>query len=103
MQWAAATGAASSPHGCTPGAPATGSRRPGSSCHRRTPRWPHSTSGMPTAAHDRERIRHAPAVFVLDTHADRPRAWLIAGMALGHMLLHAASRGLQAAFLNQPV
>ena len=59
--------------------------------------------GMPTAAHDRERAQHAPALFVLDTHGDRPRDWLLAGMALEHVLLHAAARGLQAAFLNQPI
>ena len=52
--------------------------------------------GMPTAARDRERTEQAPAIAVLDTHGDRPRDWLIAGMALEHVLLHAASRGLQA-------
>ena len=60
-------------------------------------------TGMPTAARDRERTEQAPAIAVLDTHRDRPRDWLIAGMALEHVLLHAASRGLQAAFLNQPI
>ena len=60
-------------------------------------------TGMPTAARDRERTEQAPAIAVLDTHGDRPRDWLIAGMALEHVLLHAASRGLQAAFLNQPI
>jgi nitroreductase len=59
--------------------------------------------GMPTAAHDRENAQGAPAIFVLDTHGDRPRDWLVAGMALEHVLLHAAARGLQAAFLNQPI
>ena len=58
---------------------------------------------MPTADHDRERARQAPALAALDTHGDRPRDWLIAGMALEHVLLHAASRGLQAAYLNQPI
>ena len=58
---------------------------------------------MPIAARDRERTEQAPAIAVLDTHGDRPRDWLIAGMALEHVLLHAASRGLQAAFLNQPI
>jgi hypothetical protein len=59
--------------------------------------------GMPTAARDRERTQQAPAIAVLDTHGDCPRDWLIAGMAVEHVLLHAASRGLQAAFLNQPI
>ncbi|MGZ6574339.1 MAG: hypothetical protein ACXVHB_24235 [Solirubrobacteraceae bacterium] len=38
-----------------------------------------------------------------DAVGDRPRDWLIAGMALEHVLLQAASRGLQAAYLNQPI
>jgi hypothetical protein len=59
--------------------------------------------GMPTAAQDRESAQHAGAIIVLDTHRDRPRDWLAAGMALEHVLLHAASCGLQAAFFNQPI
>ncbi len=59
--------------------------------------------GMPTAARDRDRAREAPAIVVLDTHGDRPRDWLITGMALEHALLHAASQGVQASYLNQPI
>jgi hypothetical protein len=59
--------------------------------------------GMPSAERDRERAQRAPALFVLDTHGDHPRDWLVAGMALEHVLLHAAARGVQAAFLNQPI
>jgi nitroreductase len=58
---------------------------------------------MPTAARDREDAEHAPAIAVLATHRDRPRDWLVAGMALEHVLLQAASRGLQARFVNQPI
>lgn len=59
--------------------------------------------GMPAAARDRVRAEQAPAMVVLDTHGDRPCDWLAAGMALEHVVLHAASRGLQAGYLNQPV
>jgi hypothetical protein len=59
--------------------------------------------GMPAAARDRDRGRQAPAIVVLDTHGDRPRDWLAAGMALEHVVLHAASRGLQGCYLNQPI
>ena len=59
--------------------------------------------GMPAAARDRERAEHAPAMVVLDTQGDRPCDWLAAGMALEHAVLHAASHGLQASYLNQPI
>lgn len=59
--------------------------------------------GMSTAAHDRDRAKRAPMIAVLDTHGDRPRDWLIAGMALEHALLSAASHGVQASYLNQPI
>jgi hypothetical protein len=59
--------------------------------------------GMPAAARNRDRARQAPAIVVLDTHGDRPRDWLAAGMALEHVVLHAASRGLQGCYLNQPI
>jgi nitroreductase len=59
--------------------------------------------GMPVGARDRERAREAPTIAVLDTPGDRARDWLIAGMALEHVLLRAASAGVQAAYLNQPI
>ncbi len=59
--------------------------------------------GMSAAARDRERAEQAPAIVVLDTHGDRPRDWLAAGMALEHAVLHAASQGLQACYRNQPI
>jgi len=58
---------------------------------------------MTTGARDRERGEEAPLVVVLGTHGDGPRDRLIAGMALEHVLLHAAGHGLQACFLNQPI
>jgi nitroreductase len=59
--------------------------------------------GMPAAARDRVRAEHAPAMLVLDSHGDRLCDWLAAGMALEHVVLHAASHGLQAGYLNQPI
>lgn len=44
-----------------------------------------------------------PAVVVLTTLRDDPRAWLEAGQALGAVLLHAAARGVQAQPLGQVV
>jgi nitroreductase len=59
--------------------------------------------GMVAAARDRERTDQAPMIVVLDTQGDRPSDWLAAGMALEHAVLHAASHGLQACYLNQPI
>jgi hypothetical protein len=59
--------------------------------------------GMPAAARDRERAGQAPTIVALDTHGDRPSDWLAAGMALEHVVLRAASQGLQAGYLNQPI
>ena len=44
-----------------------------------------------------------PTIVALDTHGDRPSDWLAAGMALEHVVLRAASQGLQAGYLNQPI
>ncbi|MCW2679731.1 MAG: hypothetical protein JWM62_1132 [Frankiales bacterium] len=44
-----------------------------------------------------------PAVVVLTTPRDGPRAWLEAGQALGSVLLHAAQHGVQAQPLAQVV
>jgi hypothetical protein len=59
--------------------------------------------GMPTAARDHDSAEQAPMIVVLDTHGDRPSDWLAAGMALEHVVLHGASQGLQARYLNQPI
>lgn len=59
--------------------------------------------GMTTAEHDRDRVLGAPTIVTLDTNGDRPRDWLVAGMALEHVLLLAASQGVQATYLNQPI
>lgn len=45
----------------------------------------------------------APALAVLSTEEDRPRAWLEAGQALQRVLLRACAEGVRASFLNQPV
>jgi nitroreductase len=45
----------------------------------------------------------APALLVLGTPRDDPRAWLAAGMALSSILLDVAAEGWTSAYLNQPV
>ncbi len=44
-----------------------------------------------------------PIVGVLCTGSDRERDWLVAGQALGAVLLCAAAAGASASYLNQPV
>jgi hypothetical protein len=57
---------------------------------------PERSSGEAPAAEE-------PAVVVLTTRQDGPRAWLEAGQALGSVLLHAAAEGVQAQPLGQVV
>ncbi|WP_448580412.1 Acg family FMN-binding oxidoreductase [Thermaurantiacus sp.] len=45
----------------------------------------------------------SPALLVLGTRADDPRAWLAAGMALSSILLDVTAAGWTSAYLNQPV
>jgi nitroreductase len=52
---------------------------------------------------DRRAAATAPLLAVLGTEGDRRNDWLNAGQALGRVLLAGRSRGLSAAFLNQPV
>ena len=59
--------------------------------------------GRGAAAHDREITGGSPALAVLATSGDDPRDWLIAGQALGRVLLRAAQDDVSASFLNQPV
>ncbi len=58
--------------------------------------------GKRQAATDAAAVRSAPLVGVLSTVGDSPAEWLAAGEALEHLLLAAASRGLQARYANQP-
>ncbi len=55
------------------------------------------------APRKRELVENSPAVLVLTTDTDDPKAWLDAGQALAHILLVAANRGLYASYMNQPV
>lgn len=55
------------------------------------------------ARHDRDLALHAPALVVLGTGDETPRAWLYAGQALARLLLEAAAAGVSASFLNQPI
>ncbi|MFC4537111.1 Acg family FMN-binding oxidoreductase [Sphaerisporangium dianthi] len=50
-----------------------------------------------------ERFESRPQLAVLTTPGDRPLDWLRAGQALQRVLLVAASHGLSASFLNQPL
>jgi hypothetical protein len=59
--------------------------------------------GKGAAARDRELAAGSPALLVLGTLRDNPRAWMQAGQALGRVLLRATAEGLSASFLNQPI
>lgn len=48
-------------------------------------------------------VEGAPLVAVIGTRTDDASAWLACGQALEAVLLHATSRGLSAAFMNQAV
>ncbi len=55
------------------------------------------------AVHKSDLARAAPALGVVATEADGPADWLTAGGAMAHALVAAASRGVSASFINQPV
>ena len=55
------------------------------------------------AVHKSDLARAAPALGVVSTAADGPADWLTAGEAMAHALVVAASRGVSASFINQPV
>jgi nitroreductase len=59
--------------------------------------------GKGQAARDRELAERSPALLVLGTNDDTPRAWLEAGQALAYAWLEATARGISMSFLNQPV
>lgn len=59
--------------------------------------------GKGAAAHDRKIADGSPVLAVLGTAGDEPRDWLVAGQALGRLLLRAAQDGISASFLNQPI
>ena len=48
-------------------------------------------------------VLDAPAIAVLCTDDDTPSDWLIAGQALGGILLTADTASVEASFLNQPI
>lgn len=55
------------------------------------------------AARHEDIAKQSPVILVLGTDADTPREWLAAGQALQRVLLVAASEGVSASHLNQPV
>ncbi len=52
---------------------------------------------------DEELVLRAPAFCVLGTETDTLRDWMLAGQALGRVLLSAQSEGVTASFFLQPV
>jgi nitroreductase len=59
--------------------------------------------GTGRAARDRELALQSPVLAVLGTATDSVRDWIQTGRALSLILLHAASEGIAASFLNQPI
>jgi hypothetical protein len=59
--------------------------------------------GRSRAARDRELAASSPLLGVIGTERDAPADWLAAGRVLERVLLQARSRGVWAAFLNQPI
>jgi hypothetical protein len=55
------------------------------------------------AAADHQLAVGSPLLAVLGSEKDRPCDWVTTGEALAHVLLHAASMGLSASFLNQAI
>lgn len=63
----------------------------------------HIDLGGMVGARDRDAAASAPALLVLASAEDTPRAWLATGQALAMVLLAATAEAVRAAFLNQPV
>jgi hypothetical protein len=59
--------------------------------------------GKGQAAKDRDVATGSPVLAILGTKSDKPMDWLIAGMALGRILLLARSENIWCSFLNQPI
>jgi nitroreductase len=55
------------------------------------------------AKKDRQLAQQAPALAVLGSATDSPQDWMATGQALAHVLLFARSKGVMAAFMNQPI
>jgi nitroreductase len=63
----------------------------------------HFDVGKRSADKDVALAQRAPLIAVLTSDGDSPMDWLHAGQALEHVLLVAASHGVQASYLNQPL
>lgn len=55
------------------------------------------------AGRDRNLVKGSPVLAVIETKKDKPYEWLKTGMALERILLKAASEGIAASYLNQPL
>lgn len=62
-----------------------------------------SSLGAIQARRDCDLVMKAPAFFVLGTDEDDVGAWMLAGQALGRVLLAAQSEGVTASFFLQPI
>ena len=59
--------------------------------------------GSGRAAQDRQLAEGSPVLAVLGTETDTLVEWLLAGQALGRVLLRARAEGIDASYLNQPI
>jgi len=55
------------------------------------------------AGRDRNLVKGSPVLGVLESKTDNDEGWLCAGISLEKLLLKAASEGLAASYLNQPI
>lgn len=60
-------------------------------------------TGWIYSARDRRMAAHAPALVVISTDFDSPRAWMAAGQALARVLLRAGAEEIWASYFNQPI
>ncbi|MEW2548253.1 nitroreductase [Streptomyces sp. NPDC047002] len=57
--------------------------------------------GAPVPGRARAEFERSPQLALLGTHGDTPRDWLVAGEALGRVLLEATARGLATSLTSQ--
>ncbi|MCU0372820.1 MAG: nitroreductase family protein [Ignavibacteria bacterium] len=55
------------------------------------------------AGRDRNLIKGSPVLALMETKTDTPLDWMKTGVALSKLLLRAASQGIAASYLNQPL
>lgn len=55
------------------------------------------------AGRDRNLVKGSPVIGILESNEDKDAGWLCAGISLEKLLLKAASEGIAASYLNQPI